>query len=136
MVSLQMEHGGGRCLHCARGCKYGFGCGKHSEGWKGATFYQEYRRECILIWSLLLDHVYPDLRIAGKEPFGPVLPVIRINSVEDCPSRPPLHPPQLQQPENTIFLVSVSIGTKLSACCQRNLMNLIQKPIVLLKVQA
>lgn len=50
---------------------------------KGATFCQEYRREGNLIWPLLLDHVRPDMRIAWEEPFGPVLPVIRIGSVEE-----------------------------------------------------
>eukprot|EP00262_Sarcandra_glabra_P003187 TRINITY_DN1373_c0_g1_i2.p1 TRINITY_DN1373_c0_g1~~TRINITY_DN1373_c0_g1_i2.p1 ORF type:complete len:503 (-),score=78.01 TRINITY_DN1373_c0_g1_i2:412-1773(-) len=50
---------------------------------KGATFCQVYRREGNLIWPLLLDHVRPDMRIAWEEPFGPVLPVIRINSVEE-----------------------------------------------------
>jgi glyceraldehyde-3-phosphate dehydrogenase (NADP+) len=50
---------------------------------KGATFCQEYRREGNLIWPLLLDHVRPDMRIAWEEPFGPVVPVIRINSVEE-----------------------------------------------------
>jgi Aldehyde dehydrogenase family len=41
------------------------------------------RREGNLIWPLLLDHVRPDMRIAWEEPFGPVLPVIRIQSVEE-----------------------------------------------------
>lgn len=50
---------------------------------KGATFCQEYKREGNLIWPLLLDHVRPDMRIAWEEPFGPVLPVIRIGSVEE-----------------------------------------------------
>lgn len=50
---------------------------------KGATFCQEYRREGNLIWPLLLDHVRADMRIAWEEPFGPVLPVIRINSIEE-----------------------------------------------------
>ncbi|MBA0774246.1 hypothetical protein Gotri_009467 [Gossypium trilobum] len=50
---------------------------------KGATFCQEYRREGNLIWPLLLDNVRPDMRIAWEEPFGPVLPVIRITSVEE-----------------------------------------------------
>nr|CAD1825649.1 unnamed protein product [Ananas comosus var. bracteatus] len=50
---------------------------------KGATFCQEYKREGNLIWPLLLDHVRPDMRIAWEEPFGPVLPVIRISSVEE-----------------------------------------------------
>ncbi|KAJ0091471.1 hypothetical protein Patl1_12573 [Pistacia atlantica] len=50
---------------------------------KGATCCQEYKREGNLIWPLLLDNVRPDMRIAWEEPFGPVLPVIRINSVEE-----------------------------------------------------
>ncbi|XP_044463378.1 NADP-dependent glyceraldehyde-3-phosphate dehydrogenase-like isoform X2 [Mangifera indica] len=50
---------------------------------KGATFCQEYKREGNLIWPLLLDNVRADMRIAWEEPFGPVLPVIRINSVEE-----------------------------------------------------
>lgn len=50
---------------------------------KGATFCQEYKREGNLIWPLLLDHVRPDMRIAWEEPFGPIVPVIRINSIEE-----------------------------------------------------
>ena len=50
---------------------------------KGATFCQPYKREGNLIWPLLLDNVRPDMRIAWEEPFGPVLPVIRITSVEE-----------------------------------------------------
>ncbi|KAL9377000.1 hypothetical protein Peur_031120 [Populus x canadensis] len=50
---------------------------------KGATFCQQYKREGNLIWPLLLDNVRPDMRIAWEEPFGPILPVIRINSVEE-----------------------------------------------------
>jgi glyceraldehyde-3-phosphate dehydrogenase (NADP+) len=50
---------------------------------KGATFCQQYKREGNLIWPLLLDNVRPDMRIAWEEPFGPILPVVRINSVEE-----------------------------------------------------
>lgn len=50
---------------------------------KGATFCQEYKREGNLIWPLLLDNVRPDMRIAWEEPFGPVVPVIRIRNVEE-----------------------------------------------------
>ncbi|KAF9616569.1 hypothetical protein IFM89_030336 [Coptis chinensis] len=50
---------------------------------KGATLCQEYKREGNLIWPLLLDNVKPDMRIAWEEPFGPVLPVIRIKSAEE-----------------------------------------------------
>ena len=50
---------------------------------KGATFCQEYKREGNLIWPLLLDNVKQDMRIAWEEPFGPVLPVIRIADAEE-----------------------------------------------------
>ncbi|KAH7286832.1 hypothetical protein KP509_32G024100 [Ceratopteris richardii] len=50
---------------------------------KGATFCQEYRREGNLIWPLLVDNVRPDMRLAWEEPFGPVVPVVRITSVEE-----------------------------------------------------
>ena len=48
----------------------------------GATFLSEYKREGNLIWPTLLDHVTPSMRIAWEEPFGPVLPVVRVESVE------------------------------------------------------
>ncbi|KAJ7570972.1 hypothetical protein O6H91_01G143000 [Diphasiastrum complanatum] len=44
---------------------------------------QEYRREGNLIWPLLVDHVRPDMRLAWEEPFGLVLPVIRISTAEE-----------------------------------------------------
>lgn len=50
---------------------------------KKATFCQEYKREGNLIWPLLVDHVRPDMRLAWEEPFGPVLPVIRIATAEE-----------------------------------------------------
>eukprot|EP00775_Hariotina_reticulata_P003280 gene3280-3557_t len=52
---------------------------------KGATFITgEFRREGNLIWPVLLDDVTPDMRIAWEEPFGPVLPIMRVNSVDDA----------------------------------------------------
>lgn len=57
---------------------------------KGAKFLTEYRREGNLIWPTLLDHVTPDMRIAWEEPFGPVVPIMRVASpeaaVEHCNS--------------------------------------------------
>eukprot|EP00270_Netrium_digitus_P008586 TRINITY_DN2578_c0_g1_i1.p1 TRINITY_DN2578_c0_g1~~TRINITY_DN2578_c0_g1_i1.p1 ORF type:complete len:506 (+),score=143.39 TRINITY_DN2578_c0_g1_i1:218-1735(+) len=50
---------------------------------KGALLCQEYKREGNLIWPLLVDHVRPDMRLAWEEPFGPVLPVIRITTVDE-----------------------------------------------------
>ena len=32
---------------------------------------------------MLVDHVRPDMRLAWEEPFGPVVPVIRITTVEE-----------------------------------------------------
>ena len=42
------------------------------------------KREANLIHPLVLDHVTPDMRLAWEEPFGPVLPIIRVASVEDA----------------------------------------------------
>ncbi len=44
---------------------------------------QEWKREGNLIWPVLIDKVQPDMRIAWEEPFGPVLPIMRIKSVEE-----------------------------------------------------
>ena len=38
-------------------------------------------REGNLIWPVLLDNVTPDMRIAWEEPFGPVLPILRVPDV-------------------------------------------------------
>lgn len=50
---------------------------------KGAKFHQEWKREGNLIWPLLIDNVKPDMRIAWEEPFGPVIPVLRIKTPEE-----------------------------------------------------
>ncbi|CAM6079290.1 unnamed protein product [Sphagnum tenellum] len=50
---------------------------------KGAKLHQEWKREGNLIWPVLIDKVLPDMRIAWEEPFGPVLPIMRIKSVEE-----------------------------------------------------
>mmetsp|Transcript_20634 Transcript_20634/g.62151 ORF Transcript_20634/g.62151 Transcript_20634/m.62151 type:complete len:496 (+) Transcript_20634:132-1619(+) len=51
---------------------------------KGATLCQEYKREGNLIWPLMIDHVTRDMRIAFEEPFGPVIPMIRVKTVEEA----------------------------------------------------
>ncbi|KAG2431249.1 hypothetical protein HYH02_013383 [Chlamydomonas schloesseri] len=52
---------------------------------KGAKFVNgEWRREGNLIWPLLLDNVTADMRLAWEEPFGPVLPVMRVGSVDEA----------------------------------------------------
>lgn len=40
------------------------------------------RREGSLIWPLAVDHVTAEMRLAWEEPFGPVLPIMRVPSVE------------------------------------------------------
>ena len=55
---------------------------RDAEG-KGAKLLQEWRREDNLIWPLLVDRVTKDMRLAWEEPFGPVVPVIRIQAAEE-----------------------------------------------------
>ena len=47
---------------------------------KGAVALQPWRREGNLIWPMLLDRVTEEMRIAWEEPFGPVVPVMRVAS--------------------------------------------------------
>ena len=42
------------------------------------------KREDNLIYPTLLDHVTADMRVAWEEPFGPVLPIIRVSSDEQA----------------------------------------------------
>lgn len=42
------------------------------------------KREGNLIYPTLLDHVTPDMRLAWEEPFGPVLPVIRVKTIDEA----------------------------------------------------
>lgn len=51
---------------------------------KGATLVCGNRREGNVMWPTILDDVMIDMRIAWEEPFGPVLPFIRVNSVEEA----------------------------------------------------
>ena len=51
---------------------------------KGATFLTPYKREGNLIWPTLIDNVTQDMRIAWEEPFGPVMPVIRVKTIQDA----------------------------------------------------
>ena len=41
-------------------------------------------REGNLIYPTLIDNVTKEMRIAWEEPFGPVLPIIRVNNVEEA----------------------------------------------------
>ena len=51
---------------------------------KGAHIVTGGKREENLLYPTLLDHVTTDMDIAWVEPFGPVLPVIRVASVEEA----------------------------------------------------
>ncbi len=51
---------------------------------KGAILKCGNRREGNIMWPTILDNVKTDMRIAWEEPFGPVLPFIRIHSAEEA----------------------------------------------------
>ncbi|CEF98334.1 Aldehyde dehydrogenase, C-terminal [Ostreococcus tauri] len=51
---------------------------------KGATLCQEWKREDNLIWPLLIDNVTHDMKICWEEPFGPVLPVVRVKNENEA----------------------------------------------------
>ncbi|MGN1402413.1 MAG: NADP-dependent glyceraldehyde-3-phosphate dehydrogenase [Bacillus sp. (in: firmicutes)] len=51
---------------------------------KGATVVAGNKREENLIYPTLIDHVTPEMEVAWQEPFGPVLPVIRVQSDEEA----------------------------------------------------
>lgn len=51
---------------------------------KGATALTAFKRDGNLISPVLFDKVTRDMRLAWEEPFGPVLPIIRVQSVEEA----------------------------------------------------
>lgn len=51
---------------------------------KGAKLISGNRREKNLIYPTLFDNVTTDMRIAWEEPFGPVLPIIRVKTAEEA----------------------------------------------------
>jgi glyceraldehyde-3-phosphate dehydrogenase (NADP+) len=51
---------------------------------KGATLKCGNRREGNIMWPTILDNVTTDMRIAWEEPFGPILPFIRIRNAEEA----------------------------------------------------
>ncbi|EHJ56313.1 NADP-dependent glyceraldehyde-3-phosphate dehydrogenase [Streptococcus urinalis FB127-CNA-2] len=51
---------------------------------KGAQPLHEIKREGNLVCPLVFDKVTTDMRLAWEEPFGPVLPFIRVKSVEEA----------------------------------------------------
>ncbi|MFX1366525.1 MAG: NADP-dependent glyceraldehyde-3-phosphate dehydrogenase [Promethearchaeota archaeon] len=51
---------------------------------KGGTLICGNKRENSIMWPTLLDNVTTEMRIAWEEPFGPVLPFIRVHSAEEA----------------------------------------------------
>lgn len=51
---------------------------------KGAKLIIGNRREGNLLYPTLLDHITTDMRIAWEEPFGPVLPIMRVKDGEEA----------------------------------------------------
>lgn len=49
---------------------------------KGATLCSKYIREGNLIYPLVVDNVSESMRLAWEEPFGPVVPFMRVESIE------------------------------------------------------
>ena len=49
---------------------------------KGGTLILGNKREKNLVYPTLIDYVTEEMRLAWEEPFGPVLPIIRVESVE------------------------------------------------------
>lgn len=51
---------------------------------KGAKALTNIKREKNLMWPVLFDHVTLDMQVAWEEPFGPILPIIRVKDVEEA----------------------------------------------------
>ena len=51
---------------------------------KGAEAKTDFKREGNLIYPMVFDKVTTDMRLAWEEPFGPVLPIIRVHSVDEA----------------------------------------------------
>lgn len=51
---------------------------------KGAKMVCGGKREGNLIYPTLFDYVTTDMRVAWEEPFGPVLPILRVNNVDEA----------------------------------------------------
>lgn len=51
---------------------------------KGATLLCGNRREGNTFWPTLLDRVTTDMRVAWEEPFGPIVPILRVADVDEA----------------------------------------------------
>ncbi|AGR42347.1 NADP-dependent glyceraldehyde-3-phosphate dehydrogenase [Spiroplasma diminutum] len=50
---------------------------------KGANIVTGDKREKNLMWPTLIDNVSLDMKVAWEEPFGPILPIIRIDTIDE-----------------------------------------------------
>lgn len=50
---------------------------------KGAIPRTEIKQENNLLYPMIIDNVTLDMRLAWEEPFGPVIPIIKFNSIEE-----------------------------------------------------
>lgn len=51
---------------------------------KGAKSLTPIKREGNLMWPVLFDYVNLDMQVAWEEPFGPILPIIRVKNIEEA----------------------------------------------------
>jgi glyceraldehyde-3-phosphate dehydrogenase (NADP+) len=51
---------------------------------KGARLLVGNRREGNLLWPTVIDHITEDMRLAWEEPFGPVLPILRVANAAEA----------------------------------------------------
>jgi glyceraldehyde-3-phosphate dehydrogenase (NADP+) len=51
---------------------------------KGAHLLMGNRREGNLVWPTVIDYVTEEMRLAWEEPFGPVLPILRVSSAAEA----------------------------------------------------
>lgn len=49
-----------------------------------ANLLTELKRENNLIWPIIIDNVDKNTKLAWEEPFGPILPIIECNSIQEC----------------------------------------------------
>ena len=54
--------------------------------WRRGEDAQPWRREDNLVWPALVDGVTPEMRLCWEEPFGPIVPVVRVKTEEEAPA--------------------------------------------------
>eukprot|EP00871_Galdieria_phlegrea_P004759 jgi/Galph1/5284/GphlegSOOS_G3917.1 len=51
---------------------------------KGAKQVTHFKRQHNLLWPTVLDHVQLDMAVAWEEPFGPLLPIVRMKTTQEA----------------------------------------------------